>query len=107
VDGITDLLRAEGDAQRVQDYLYALTQHLATDGVSSLLTCETSFRAGGRAALITDQLYFSAASDCIIVLDIHPGDRLRRTVCVLKVRNSAHDLTVKEMEITASGLRVG
>ena len=41
LDGIGDLLTASGDPQRVHDYLYALSQHLAQKRVSSLLTFET------------------------------------------------------------------
>lgn len=106
VDGVGDLLLAAGDPQRVHDYLYALTQHLASIGVVSLLTFETGLGPHAMGDRLTDQLRFSAITDCIILFDLEAGDRLRRTGCVLKARNTAHDLTIREMEITATGLRI-
>ncbi|HJR51415.1 MAG TPA: ATPase domain-containing protein [Gemmatimonadales bacterium] len=107
VDGIGDLLLAAGDPPRVHDYLYALTQHFASNGIVSLLTFETGLGPQITGDRLTDQLRFSAITDCIILFDLHAADRLRRTVCVLKARNTAHDLTIREMEITATGLRIG
>jgi circadian clock protein KaiC len=108
VDGIGDLLMTAGDPQRVHDYLYALTQQLAHMEVSSLLTFETALEVEGRPAKLTDQLHFSALTDCIVLfeLELEGGGRLRRTACVLKARNSSHDLAIREMEITADGLRI-
>ena len=107
VDGIGDLLLAAGDPQRVHEYLYALTQHFARNEVSSLLTFETRMRPRASAVSLTSELHFSALTDSIVLLDIERRDRLRRTVCVLKSRNSAHDLAIKEMEITAAGIEIG
>jgi circadian clock protein KaiC len=106
IDGIGDLLLAAGDPQRVHDYLYAFSQHLARNEVTSLLTYETGMgqRFGGGS--LTDQLHFSALTDSIVLLEVEATDRLRRTVYVLKARNSAQDLAIREMEITAAGLRI-
>jgi KaiC/GvpD/RAD55 family RecA-like ATPase len=98
---------AAGDPQRVHDYLYALTQHFASKGVVSLLTFETGLGPYGVGDRLTEQLRFSGITDCMIVFDLQASDRLRRTGCVLKARNSAHDLAIREMEITATGLRIG
>jgi circadian clock protein KaiC len=107
VDGIGDLLLASGDPQRVHDYLYALTQHFARNQVSSLLTFETRLGLRGRGDHVTEELRFSGITDCIILFEIEAGDTLRRTGCVLKARNSPHEQAIREMEITATGLRVG
>jgi circadian clock protein KaiC len=106
IDGIGDLLLAAGDIQRVHDYVYAFTQHLARNDVSSLLTFEIAMGHRYPASGLTEQLRFSALTDAIISLDIDATDRLRRTICVLKCRNSSHDLAIREMEITATGLRI-
>jgi circadian clock protein KaiC len=106
VDGVGDLLLAAGDSQRVHNYLYALSQHFAANRIASLLTFETGLgplTAGGR---LTEEVHFSGVTDCIILFDLRAGDRLRRTVCVLKARNTAHDLTIREMQITATGLSI-
>jgi circadian clock protein KaiC len=107
VDGIGDLLLASGDPQRVHDYLYALTQHLARGEVSSLLTFESGIGLRTRAGSLTDQLRFSALTDCIVLFDVEASDHLHRTMCVLKARNTAHDLAIREMEITENGVRIG
>jgi circadian clock protein KaiC len=106
VDGVGDLLIASGDSQRVHDYLYALTQQFARMEVTSLLTFESPM--GGRIGPgnLTDQLHFSALTDCIVLFELERGDRLRRTACVVKARNSSHDLNIREMEITAHGIRI-
>ncbi len=107
VDGIGDLLTAAGDSQRVHDYLYALSQHFARKGISSVLTFETGMSIRHSSGGLTDKLHFSAVTDNIVLLDIEARDRLRRSVCVLKSRNSAHDLAIREVEIAGTGLRVG
>jgi circadian clock protein KaiC len=106
VDGVGDLLMASGDSQRVHDYLYALTQQFARLQVSSLLTFESPLGARFRAANLTSEIHFSALTDCIVLFGLEASDRLRRTVCVVKARNSGHDLAIREMEITADGLRI-
>lgn len=106
VDGIGDLLVAAGDPQRVHDYLYAFTQHLARSEVASLLTLETGMGVRARAGSLTEGLHFSALTDCIVLLDVEARDRLHRTVCVLKARGSAHDLRIRGLEITPEGIRI-
>ena len=106
IDGITDLLFASRDPYRVHDYVYALSQQLALSGVTSLFTYESGLQAGhtGRA---TEELQFSSLTDCNIVLNLEASDRLRRSLSVRKLRNGAHDLRIREFEITAAGLRIG
>jgi circadian clock protein KaiC len=106
VDGVADLLFASGDPQRVHDYLYALSQQLAVSEVASLFTYETGMRLGETGAL-TEGLQFSSLTDCIILLNLEATDRLRRSISVRKLRNSAHDLRIREFEITAVGLEIG
>jgi circadian clock protein KaiC len=106
LDGIRDLLQAAGDPLRVHDYLYALTQHLARNEVSSLLTYESGLGLRATYGSLTDELHFSALTDCMILFDVEATERLHRTACVLKARNSAHDLTVRRMDITADGIRI-
>ena len=106
VDGVGDLLIAAGDVQRVHDYLYAFTQHMARNEISSLLTYETSM-GRIRNGTLTDNLRFSGLTDAIVLLDLEATDRLQRTACVLKTRNSSHDHAIKEVEITANGLQIG
>ena len=106
IDGVTDLLFASRDPYRVYDYLYALSQQLALSGVTSLFTYESGLSAG-QTGRVTEELQFSSLSDCIIMLNIEANGRMRRSLSVRKLRNGAHDLRIREFEITAAGLRVG
>jgi circadian clock protein KaiC len=106
VDGVGDLLFAAGDPQRVHDYLYALGQQLAANEISTIFTYETAMGLIHGDA-VTQVLQFSALMDCIVCLDIVASDRLRRTASVRKLRNSAHDLRIHDLEITGRGLRIG
>jgi circadian clock protein KaiC len=104
VDGVGDLLIASGDPTRVHEFLYAFTQHLALNDVSSLLTYETGMGSFKNAFNLTEQLHFSALTDTIILLDLEATDRLRRSICVVKARNTSHDLVIREIQITSTGL---
>ncbi|HEV7387606.1 MAG TPA: ATPase domain-containing protein [Gemmatimonadaceae bacterium] len=106
VDGVGDLFFAARDPQRVHDYLYALGQHLAVNEITTIFTYETVLGMG-HADPYGHALQFSALMDCILSLDIVASDRLRRTVCVRKLRNSAHDLRVRDLDITFRGLQIG
>jgi circadian clock protein KaiC len=106
LDSVGDLLLAAGDNQRVHDYLYAFTQHMARSEVSSLLTFETGLGLRSRGGSLTEHLHFSALTDAIILFDLEAGDRLQRSACILKARNTSHDLAIRAMEITAQGIRI-
>jgi circadian clock protein KaiC len=104
IDALGDLAVAASDPTRMHDYLYALVQHFAVMGVSSLLTLETdppimsSDETHGRLSHMTDNIIF---------LDIrsHAGT-VGRTLRIAKARGAAHDLQSRGLEIGAQGLRV-
>jgi circadian clock protein KaiC len=88
----------------MHDYLYALVQHFAVMGVSSLLTLETdppvmsSDETHGRLSHMTDNIVF---------LEIRSQEgTVGRTLRIAKARGVAHDLQARELEIGAHGLRV-
>jgi circadian clock protein KaiC len=100
IDSIGDLMMAASDNNRLQNYLYALTQQFATRGVASLLTFETSGPgiAEGR---------FSAMSDNLILLGMNRSEKkARRTIRIVKARGIAHDLDERELVITSKGLEI-
>lgn len=106
IDAIGDLITTASDPQRLHDYIYALTQHFAVKGVTSLVTFETlggitdfGFKTSGGGR-------FSYMSDNIILLRVDLTDKIKRTLSILKERASSHELTVSEIEITASGVRI-
>jgi circadian clock protein KaiC len=103
VDAIGDLSAAASDPQRLHDYLYSLVQHFAVNGVTSLLTFESGASTTG--AQLHEQR-FSYMSDNVLAIGLGGTERTRRTIRVIKTRNSAHDPMVRELAIDATGARV-
>jgi circadian clock protein KaiC len=100
VDAVGDLIAATNDAQRLHSYLYALAQHFAVEGVSSMFPYESTVSGDVERRL-------SALSDNILLLglDLREG-RGRRTIRVVKARGLEHDLDARELRITAKGVEV-
>ena len=104
IDALGDLAMAASDATRMHDYLYALVQHFAVMGVSSVLTLETdppimaSDESHGRLSHMTDNIVF---------LEIRAREGIvGRTLRIAKARGIAHDLQARELQIDATGLRI-
>jgi KaiC/GvpD/RAD55 family RecA-like ATPase len=88
----------------MHNYLYALVQHFAVLGVSSVLTLETdppimaSDENHGRLSHMTDNIVF---------LELLERERVvGRTLRIAKARGTAHDLQARELLIDAKGLRI-
>jgi circadian clock protein KaiC len=105
IDALGDLAIAAGDATRMHDYLYALVQHFAVKGVTSMFALETdppimaSDENHGRLSHMTDNIVFLEVRE--------RAGTLGRTLRVAKARGIAHDLQPRELQIDARGLRVG
>ena len=104
IDAVGDLVIAASDTQRLHDYMYALVQHFAVNGVTSLLTVESGISGDGRHELSEQR--FSYMSDNVLAISLGGEERTRRTIRVMKTRNSGHDPVVRELEITSAGARV-
>jgi circadian clock protein KaiC len=105
IDGIGDLVTAAQDAQRLHDYLYALSQHFAVNGLTAVLTFETA--RPGITGVYRIEAPFSHLSDNILLLEVHlEENRSRRTLRVLKTRGTSHDVRVRDIHIGEAGLSV-
>jgi circadian clock protein KaiC len=105
IDAVGDLVTAARDPQRLHDYLYALSQHFAVNGVTAIFTFETA-RPGITGEYAIDAP-FSHLSDNILLLETAiEEERTRRKLRVIKTRGSAHDPRVREVEITAGGVAI-
>jgi circadian clock protein KaiC len=104
VDAVGDLVTAASDAQRLHDYLYSLVQHFAVNGVTTLLTFESGITADGSSSMSEQR--FSYMSDNVLMIALGGEERTRRTIRVVKTRNSAHDPVVRQLEISSAGARV-
>jgi circadian clock protein KaiC len=103
VDAIGDLATAASDAQRLHDYLYALVQHFAVNRVTSLLTIESTAEIGRTSEF---EHRFSYMADNLLQLALHGEQRAKRTLRVVKTRNSDHDPDVRDVVISAAGARI-
>lgn len=103
IDALGDLASAATDAQRLHDYLYALVQHFAVSGITSILNFETTGNSIGGHGM---QNAMSYLSDNVLLLTVDGAEKTRRAIRVLKTRGSAHDTRVREVEISAAGLAV-
>jgi circadian clock protein KaiC len=104
IDALGDLAIAAPDSTRMHNYLYALVQHFAVMGVTSLLTLETD-----PPIMASDETHgrLSHMADNIIFLGIEVRDRVvGRTLRIAKARNVAHDLQARKVQIDSQGLRV-
>lgn len=85
-------------------YVYALVQHFAVMGVSSMLTLETDPPLMARDE---NQGRLSHMTDAIVFLDIRASEGVvGRTLRIAKARGTAHDLQTRPVTIDARGLRV-
>jgi circadian clock protein KaiC len=104
IDAVGDLAASTSEPQRLHDYLYALIQHLAVRGVTSVLTFESASQS-----ITGDYLHagpISYMADNLILLDMRGDQTIRRTIWVLKARGSGHDLEMRDMAIGPDGLRL-
>jgi len=104
IDAVGDLAAAASDSQRLHDYLYSLIQHFAARGVTTVLTLESGEAFTG-STLAQDER-FSYMSDNLIYLAWNPQKVGHRTIRVVKMRGSAHERDIRELEIGADGARV-
>ena len=104
IDALGDLETAASDPTRMHHYLYALVQHFAVMGVTSLLTLETDppvmTSTGSHGRL-------SHMADNIVYLDLVARDGVvGRSLRIAKARGVAHDLQSRDASIDARGLRL-
>jgi len=100
VDAVGDLLAATRDSQRLHNYLYALQQHFAVRGVTSIFVHETP--AAGEF-----DTKLSALADNILLLALQLNDgRGKRTLRIVKARGIGHDLDERGLCITSRGVEV-
>lgn len=103
LDGVGDLALTTSGTSRLHDYLYALTQHLAVRGITSIFTFETVDQTITGGSLDAGPISYMA--DNLLLLDMRGEKTTRRTIRVIKTRGSGHDPDVRPIEIGADGIR--
>jgi circadian clock protein KaiC len=104
IDALGDLSTAASDETRMHDYVYALVQHFAVMGVSSVLTLETD---PPMMAMDESHGRLSHMTDSIVFLEIRTREGIvGRTLRIAKARGLAHDLQARELQIDGKGLHI-
>ncbi len=103
IDAIGDLKKASVEAERLSDFIYALTQWFATENVTCMLLYE--MHELFEVTHVSDE-EVSNMSDNIILLRFSKDKEMARTVRILKTRGSAHDHRDHVLEITDNGAYV-
>lgn len=104
LDAIGDLAASTSEPERLHDYLYALIQHLAVKGITSVFTFEAVGQSITGGELNAGPI--SHMADNLICLGMRGDEMTRRTIRVLKARGSAHDHNTRTIVIEADGIRV-
>jgi circadian clock protein KaiC len=103
VDSLTALERIAGE-QGFREFVMAMTGLVKERRITGVYTVATTLLGGGHPT----EAQASVLADCIVLLRyLEAGSALHRTVTVLKMRGSAHDLRVRELTIDDQGMHVG
>jgi circadian clock protein KaiC len=104
LDALGDLASSTSEPHRLHDYLYALIQHLAVNGITSMFTFESPGQSVTGTDLDAGPISYMA--DNLVLLNMGGEEVTRRTIRVLKTRGSGHDPNVREFAIGPDGLRL-
>jgi circadian clock protein KaiC len=106
LDGYEALRRAALRRARLAHFLAALVNECRTHGVTLVYTSET-VSAYGPEVRFPLQGMSMAAENILFVRSAELHGSLRRFICVMKLRNSDYDPTLRELRISDRGLEVG
>jgi circadian clock protein KaiC len=104
VDSLSALERV-ASLRSFREFVISLTSYLKKHETTGLFTSTTPSLFGGGS--VTEK-HISTLTDSIIMLRyVEVGGRLRRSIVVLKMRGSPHDMNLREYVIDESGMQVG
>ena len=104
IDGIEGFRDSALRSERVGLFLNALTNRLRDAGVTTLLTEELPLWA---ESIQSNPVRASATTENIVLMRyVEAGARMDRLISVVKLRESAHDPSIRALKIDASGLEV-
>lgn len=104
IDSLNGYINAMPDERLLDIRLHELLSYLAQRGVTTLLTLAQH----GLFASSSSQSEVSYLADSLIVLRFFEAlGEVRKAISVLKKRSGPHELTIREFQVTNSGIRVG
>jgi circadian clock protein KaiC len=105
IDGLNGFQAAANSSARLREVMSCVVDELENLGVTSVYSAETPDLFGEN--LEVSSLGMSALTHNIVLLNHRERPtHTRRTISVLKVRDSEHDLSVREFAITDRGIKV-
>ncbi len=104
IDSLNGYIKAMPDERLIDIRLHELLSYLAQRGVTTLLTLAQH----GLFASSSSQAQVSYLADSLLVLRFfEAAGEVRKAISVLKKRSGPHELTIREFQVTNSGVRVG
>lgn len=104
IDGVDGFRQSAFYSARLDRFFAAMSNVLRAEGVTTLVTEETPLFSPEIASSTLD---LSAVVENIIVLRyVELGARLVRLISIIKTRESDHESSIRELQLTSSGIRV-
>lgn len=105
IDSLNGYLNAMPEERLLDIRLHELLSYLAQRGATTLLTLAQHGMFGSEAG---SQAEVSYLPDSLLVLRFFESmGEVRKAISVLKKRSGPHELTIREFQVTNSGVRVG
>lgn len=105
IDGLAGFVQRSTYPHRVQPFITAILSALRAAGVTTM--CSSELRQLFGPELETPTPDVSALAENLIILrSVELRSRLHRFISALKVRDSGHDLALREFHITDRGVRI-
>ncbi len=105
IDSLTGYRAGVAGETHLVHHLNHLLDYLSGTGVSAFLTLESADPTG---LTVNDPFGVSYLSDNVIVLRFfEAGGRVRRAINVLKKRSGRHESTIREVQFSKAGIRIG
>lgn len=102
IDSLADLRMSAGDEIRFHEFIYSIVQRFSRQGVSVLMTLETSHLYG--TDRVSDSAVSALADNVVILSYLREGDAIGRAMAVIKTRASRNDPTVRKFVIKQDGI---
>ncbi|HEY3946720.1 MAG TPA: circadian clock protein KaiC [Solirubrobacteraceae bacterium] len=104
IDNLSALQRVS-TPRGLRDFIVGIASYLRRSEISSMFTSTTATLLGPDSVT---EAHVSTLTDVVILLRyVEVAAAVRRAVCVLKIRASAHDTRIHEFTIDGEGMHVG
>ncbi len=104
IDSISHFERLAGDPTELRGMLYSFINALKREGLTSILTRESSTLIGEADAQEEDIAF--TVDSYILLRYVEIESAIRKALLVLKLRGSDHAKDIRQFEITPSGIEV-